>query len=255
MRHENQREAQLAPQAFEQLQHDRLHRYIEGGGGFVEDQQVGLHRQGARNAHPGLLTSRELMRVARQQFGGQAHLVGEFGHAGIERRTAQPGQQPEWLADRVSSGKPGIQAVGRILEHHLDAGALGTARKPRSRHRADLAAVKHDPPVSGIVQSRKQSRKRGLAAARFAHQAHAFAPTDHKRYIIDRVQHRSAGTRHRKILAQALDLQQGGSGWRLPATISRLDRSVRLHAQASCSRARSGGARDSSWLGYQHATR
>ena len=75
--------AGLAVDVAQQLQNMRLRGHVQTGGGFVEQQHIGLAGQCHGDRHPLLLAARELMRVAgRNGFWlGQTHLAQQLGHA------------------------------------------------------------------------------------------------------------------------------------------------------------------------------
>ena len=88
MRHEQIAHAELALEPLQQLQDDDLHRHVKRGGRLVEDQQIGLDRDRARDADAGALTAGELMRKAGQQFKRQpaaARRLFDFAAAGSRR--------------------------------------------------------------------------------------------------------------------------------------------------------------------------
>src|SRR5262249_59473891 len=86
--------------------------------------EIGVERNRSRNADPRLLSPGELMREAVEQMKRQADLGSERlaarAHLLAPLRFAEP-------KDRISNGARGgearIEAVGPILEYHLDAPA------------------------------------------------------------------------------------------------------------------------------------
>ena len=105
-------------------------RHVERRGGLVEHEQPRLERNGARDAHALLLPARELMREAAEQLPRQADEIGEgvdpLGERGAAAQLAEP---PQGIGDRVKRGEARVQAVGRILEDHLDPRALGAGAR------------------------------------------------------------------------------------------------------------------------------
>ncbi len=57
MRHEQVAHAERGLEVLQQVEHDRLHRYVERCGRFVEDQQFGPERDRARNSDPRFLSA------------------------------------------------------------------------------------------------------------------------------------------------------------------------------------------------------
>src|SRR5260370_11291185 len=91
------------------------------------------------------------------------------------------------IDDRARGGKARIEAVGRILNHHLDALAQRQPREGIGQDAADLIAVEHDAARGLVQQPHYHHRGSGLAAAGFADQADALAMPDAKAYAVDRV--------------------------------------------------------------------
>ena len=92
---EQRREAELALQLAEQLEHARLHRDVERRGRLVGDQQLGLERERAREARALPLPAGELVRVAvavgRRQLHGLEQLV-HLGRAPTRRPSPDRGR-------------------------------------------------------------------------------------------------------------------------------------------------------------------
>ena len=86
--------AQLSPHLNPQLR-------IQVGQRLVEQQQVRLHHEGARECHALLLSARKLRRKARMEFG-------EIN--GFERSRYL-------VANRVIRSSPDAKRVGDVLEH------------------------------------------------------------------------------------------------------------------------------------------
>ena len=82
------------------------------------------------------------------------------------------------IGNRARRGEARIEAVGRILEHHLDALAHGRSGKGFRRDRADILAVESDDAAGRIEQPHHHHRGGGLAAAGFADQTDALAALD-----------------------------------------------------------------------------
>ena len=61
-----------------QVQHHRLHRYIERSRRLVEDDEIGIERNRTRNAYARLLAARQLMRESIEQVERQADELRKF---------------------------------------------------------------------------------------------------------------------------------------------------------------------------------
>ena len=69
VRDEHVREAELVLQVLEQVDHAGLDRHVERGHWLVEHEQVGVEREGARDADALALPAGELVRVAVRVLG------------------------------------------------------------------------------------------------------------------------------------------------------------------------------------------
>ena len=78
VRDEDVGEPELVLQVLQQVQHLRLHRHVERRHRLVADQDVGLHREAARDRDPLPLAAGELVRVLVERDLGQAHLLQEL---------------------------------------------------------------------------------------------------------------------------------------------------------------------------------
>ena len=72
-------------EVLQQIEHHRLHRNVERRGRLVEDDEIGLERDGARDADARLLAAGELMRKAVEQFDRQADLARQLLAARADR--------------------------------------------------------------------------------------------------------------------------------------------------------------------------
>ena len=127
----------------EQVQHLRLDRHVECRDRFVAHQELGLHRERARDADARALTARELMRIAAHQRRIEPDAIEHRADvlAALSRRD-QPMRDGR-LADDVDDAHPRIQRCIRILEDHLQlavaACALRRCELRRAAHRASSA--------------------------------------------------------------------------------------------------------------------
>ena len=81
VRDEHIRQPELALQILQQIDHLRLHRYIECRHRFIANDQTGLDRQRPRDTDTLTLTTGKFMRIALHVLRRQADLVEQGGHA------------------------------------------------------------------------------------------------------------------------------------------------------------------------------
>jgi len=178
----------LALQVFHDVEHLRLHAHIQGAGGFVADQKVGLGGQGAGNRDALTLAARELVRVFHPVQRRQAHRLqqaidplAQGLRRGFDAVFAQGlGHDVLDLPARVEAG------VG-VLKNHLDAAAqLATLRGLEGGVR--VLPVKFKATACGCVQAHQQAGHRAFAAARFAHQGQRLTTGNVKRHAVHGMQ-------------------------------------------------------------------
>ena len=152
---------------------------IQSAEGFVHQQDVGVHRQGAGQAHPLLHPAGELPGIGLLPA-GQPHQGQHFPHPRLPFRflDALHFQPPAGVVQHIAVGH---QAV--MLKHHGD---FAAAELPQSlvRHSGDVIAVNDDLPGGGFNQPDEAAHHRGFAAARQPHNDESLAPVDHERNIL-----------------------------------------------------------------------
>jgi len=135
-------------------------RHVQVGEGLVEQQHLGLGRQGTSQGHALLLPAGELMRMAVGHV-GQAHDVQHLVYSAL--RVSVTMQTEAYVARHREVGKQGV-----VLEHHADAALLGGQHLPR---RAQQPIPQHDAAARDGLEARQGPQHRGLAATRGAQQA------------------------------------------------------------------------------------
>lgn len=81
MGNEQNGDAGFALDIHQQLEHLFLHQHIQRRHGFICNQYIRLHHNGAGQTKPLSLTTRKLMRIALQHIRVQAHNGQDLGHA------------------------------------------------------------------------------------------------------------------------------------------------------------------------------
>src|SRR5262249_28361783 len=106
------------------------------------------------------------MRKAVEQFDRQADLAGQrFAARTYRLASLQIAQSQDRVGDGARGGEAWIEAVGRVLEHHLDAPAQRQLGERLGRNRTDVLAVEHDDAVA-LVDEAHQSWKSSTCRSR-----------------------------------------------------------------------------------------
>ena len=138
---------------------------VEGGDGFVADDEFGLEGDGAGDADALALAAAELERELAGGGGGQADFLQEGGDPLAALVGRAHFLDDESFADDVADGLAGVEGLGGVLEDHLEITRALTAVVVLG------LAFKHDGPGGGLEQMDDGLAQRGLAAAGFADDA------------------------------------------------------------------------------------
>src|SRR5262245_14982830 len=141
VRHEQVGDVELLPQIGQEVEDHGLHGDVEGGRRLIEHEEARRERDGPGDAHALLLAPGELMGKAPEQLARQPTQLRQFLDPGRYRApVALPSQAAQGLGDRVEGGGARIQAVGRILEDHLDLRAPGGRGETRRGNGGEVLA-------------------------------------------------------------------------------------------------------------------
>ena len=181
--------AQLLLEGLHQLQDLGLNGHVQGGGGFVGNQEAGLAHQGhgdqralehAAGKFMGILVV-ALLRIgdAHQLHHAEADFLGFF---------LVPGDvKPRRLVDLVADGVHGAEGHHGLLEDHRDllaadgADLLAAGIELQDVHKLLIFVPEEDLAGGGaflVIDGQNGLAGQGLAAAGFAHQAQRFAGMD-----------------------------------------------------------------------------
>ena len=145
VRDEDVRQPEVALQRLEQVHDLRLDRDVERGHRLVEDDQLRVERERARDADALALAARELVRepvrVLRRQADGAQQLVDAL----LALWPLIAAVDAQRLADDVAHGHARVERRVRILEDDLHL-AAHVAHLPAVKRR-DVAAVEDDLPA------------------------------------------------------------------------------------------------------------
>ena len=167
---EQAREALLALQLLEQLEHGRLHRDVERARRLVGDEQLGAHRQRPGDADALLFAGGKLMRIIVCYPGRQPHHVEQFPHPFGLGGAAGLRVERQRLRDQAFDRPARVERYVRLLEHHLNPPAQ-RAELPLGQG-GDIGAVEQHPARGREFQPAQDAQQRRLARARGPQQRH-----------------------------------------------------------------------------------
>ena len=187
-----------------------LDGHVEGGGGLVGDDDVGVVRDGDGDHHALAHATGELVRVCVQAVLGigdahqgeqldaaLAHLV--LGHLGIvdEKR----------LGKLVANGEHGRQGRERVLEDHRDARAADLGHLLVALANEFLAIELHRARDVGVIVEKSDERegRDRLARAGLAHDAQGAPTPEVKAHVAHGVDHAGLGVEGDAQVANAHD--------------------------------------------------
>ena len=171
----------------------RLDGDVEGGGGLVGEQQLGIARQGDGDHHALAHAAGELVRVVLDAPGrlGDADRLQQLDGAfdGVRVRQAEVDLEP--FGHEPLDAEHGVQAGDRVLEDHRDVVAADVAHLALG-HRHEVAPEKLDGPADGRVVHHAREAEDGvrgdaLAAARLTDEADELAGCDREAHLVDGV--------------------------------------------------------------------
>ena len=211
MSDEQDGEAHILLQAFQQLHDLRLDGDIQRCGRLIGDQQLWPADDGHGDHHALTQAAGQLMRILLQAALGiaDADLFQGIDDERFRLREIHAAVQAKAFSDLAPNAKGGIEAGHRLLENHADTVAANLLH-PREAHRDQVFALKHHAACFDARGRRWQQPHDGLrchtlAATGFAHQAQHLAGFEFKAHILD-----DAGITLFRIEAdrQALDAEQ-----------------------------------------------
>ena len=236
VRNEQIGEVQPLLQVNQQVQHLRLHGFVQRRDRLIQDQHPRIQRDPARDVDPLALPAGHFMRVP----------IGEHVRLQPHQTQRRPGLLARFVAtdavhaqaegDFLGRGVARVQRRIAVLEHHLH-GAPQFAQRQSAM--ADRVAIQHHVAGVGIDQPHQQAGGGGLAATGLADDAQGFALSDVEAdsvhgldMRVDVAQRAAQG----EILAQSL---HGQDRLRRPASVAGVSRYVdarfcdRVHARTS----------------------
>ncbi|TDD83625.1 hypothetical protein E1298_21005 [Actinomadura rubrisoli] len=164
---EQVRQAETGAQLLQQVHDTGLHGHVQGRYWLVQEQQSRSQGERPGDAHALPLPAGQAMWVALRVDGLQTHQLQQLPDAVADpgRRHAVRGQR---LGEDVGDAHPRVQGRERVLEDDLDVAPQGPAMGGAQGGR--VLAEDGDAPPLRAGQPQDLHQRRGLAAARLAHQ-------------------------------------------------------------------------------------
>ena len=167
MGHHQHRAALLLGQPLQQLHHLAAGAGIEGGGGLIGEQQLGLRREGPGNRHPLLLAAGEVVGELIEMV-GQTHGPQPLARPVAAAAVTQAAEQVSPHLHVLLSAEAAQQVVA--LENHADAAAQTLARRPVGA--MQLLAQHPQGALLHLAQGPHQGEQRGFATTGWAREQH-----------------------------------------------------------------------------------
>ena len=218
----------LAAQRVEQVQDLRLHRDVERRGRLVEQQDLRLEDQRARDRDALALAAGELVRVAEAEATGRARP--RRARCTIRASRVADAVDRERLGQDAVDGVARMQRAVGVLEHHLD----GAVEAPCRAAPAPVAPSTRDAagPVGREAADRAQHGR--LAGAGFADEPEALARA--------RPRSDTSLTASTPQAPDAEDARRGCADHRAPSSAPRPDRASSTGSGAAGRRRASAGS-------------
>lgn len=169
--------AQLALQVFEEVEDLGLDGDIEGAGGLVADDEVGVEGESAGDADALALPAAELVGVAVERIAGEPAAEDErFDTRSELVLCADDAVDKQGLAHDVDDAHARVEAARRVLKDDLHASAEGSERRAGSGE--DIDTVKPHAARGGWDEPEDASPDGGFAGTGLADEAEGLASGD-----------------------------------------------------------------------------
>ena len=174
VRDEDVRQAEVALERLEQVHDLRADRDVERGHRLVEDDQLRVERERARDADALALAARELVREPVRMLGREADGAQQLVDALLALVAAVAAVDAQRLADDVAHGHARVQRRVRVLEDDLHLA-------PHVAHlaaveRRDVAAVEEDLPARRLDELDDRARRASSCRSRTRRRGRASRP-------------------------------------------------------------------------------
>ena len=177
-------EAEAVLQVKQEVDDLGLHGDVEGGDGFVGDDEIGAECEGAGDADALALAAGEFVGVAVGGGLGEADHVEEFGDAAGAFGAGEAAFDVERFGDGVADAHAGVEGAVGVLEDELEAVADG-GEVLGSVGAGDGLVEEGDVTGGGGDEADEEAAGGGFAGAGFADEAEGFAGCDGEADVVD----------------------------------------------------------------------
>ena len=219
VRDEHDGQAQFILQVIEQVDHLRLNGHVQGGHGFIGDNELGSCDYCPRNADALALAAGKLMRIPGGMLFREPHLFQCADDLAVHFLLVQAAEH-EALADDLLNGHSGIQGINGILKDHGH-GRGDEPGKVLVQFPGQVPALELHASAGGVVQPDNGAAGGGLSAAALAHKPEGLTGIDVKGYVVHGLdRHLVLSVAAGEVLTQMLHLQNGFTQRRQPPSFS-----------------------------------
>jgi len=159
-------EAELGLQIEEKIGDLGLNGAVEGGEGFVEEEELGCKSKGASESETLFLAAAELFGELVGRVAWEGDEVEELKGFFLARGGTEPVLDDEGFSDQVESGPARIEGAGGVLEDKLDLRA--DLAKLIFRESGEVVLVKKDGAGGGAFEAGDAECEGALARTGFA---------------------------------------------------------------------------------------
>src|SRR5918995_5978605 len=199
------RQRELGLELLEQVDDLRLDRDVERGDRLVQDDEVRVEGEGARDADALTLAAGELVRIAAGGVPGEPDRLEELSYTGGEVSSSGEAMGPHRLADDPADAVARIERGEGVLEDDLHAAPEGTELAFAAV--SDVLAVEDDAARGRLVEPQDRAPDRRLAASRLTHQSERLAAPDLERHVVDGLNVADVAIQEDPALDRKVDLE------------------------------------------------
>ena len=180
---EHEAEVHFAHELREEVEDLRLDGHVEGGDGFVGDDDLRLEGERAGDGDALALATGEFMRIFLHETRGEADGAHEGSDAGVDVGGAAHAVDEERLGECIENSHTRVQRSVGVLEDHLEIATRG--EDVGGVTGGEILAGENHGAAGGGDELENGAGEGGFAAAGFADEAEDFATGDAESDAVD----------------------------------------------------------------------